>query len=256
MFECRQLVVRYAQSNEPAVRGVSFDIQSGEIVSLVGESGSGKSSVAYAVGRLLRTDVAVEGEIRISGKNLLTLNHEQIDAVRRKDLAFIFQDPTTSLNPLMTIRRQFISAMIEPSHHNELLRQVELKDVDRILSAYPHELSGGMKQRLMIAMAISKKPKLIIADEPTASLDATIAADVMNRLKTLSVQNRCAMLLITHDLKMARKFSDRTLFMRAGKVVGTLDGSAEYSGGGYIQQLINASTLNQKPKTRICVEDV
>lgn len=253
MFECRHLSVRYKSSdaNAPAVNDVSFEIKSGEMVSVVGESGSGKSSVAYAIGRLLGSNTQVDGEIWLSGSDLLTLHEKQLNRIRKELLAFIFQDPTTSLNPLMTIRKQLSMAMPSTIQRGESLKQVGLDDVERILSAYPHELSGGMKQRVMIAIAMSKKPKLIIADEPTASLDATIGIEVMKKFKSLCHQNQCAVLLITHDLKMAQMFSERTLFMKSGRLVDMLSKGHPLDGRGYAHQLMCASILNQKPKSRI-----
>ncbi|MCA9396464.1 MAG: ABC transporter ATP-binding protein [Candidatus Omnitrophica bacterium] len=233
---------------------MSFKIASGEIVALAGESGSGKSSIAYAVGRLLSPDVQIQGEICFSGENILAATPAQMNGIRRSRLAFIFQDPSTSLNPLMTIGSQLRMAGIESGLHSECLNMVNLKDTGRILSSYPHELSGGMKQRLMIAAAVAKKPELIIADEPTASLDATVGDGVMKELRALSLKNRCAMLLITHDLKLAQKFADRILFMRAGELVGDSDTHSE-SGSQYIRQLKKASVLNQQPKTRIETAD-
>lgn len=254
MFECRRLSVKYPRSSVPAVSNVSFNITSGEVVALAGESGSGKSSIAYAAGRLLNPDVQIQGEICFSGENILSATPAQTDRIRRSRLAFIFQDPSTSLNPLMTIGSQLRMAGIEPRRHIECLNMVNLRDTGRILSSYPHELSGGMKQRLMIAAAVAKKPELIIADEPTASLDATIGDGVMRELRALSLKNRCAVLLITHDLKLAKRFADRVLFMRSGELVGDLDASSE-SGRQYIRQLKKASDLDQQPKTRIETTD-
>ncbi len=213
-----------------AVDGVSYDIREGETVALVGESGCGKSVSALSIMRLIPYPPGriVGGEIWFSGHDLLRLNDEEMRQVRGKEIAMIFQEPMTSLNPALTIGRQLtetLEAHLEMSSTDahqraaELLRMVGIPEPERRLPQYPHQFSGGMRQRVMIAMALSCNPKLILADEPTTALDVTIQAQILELMKELSQRLGVAMMIITHNLGVVARYADRVNVMYAGKVV-------------------------------------
>ena len=215
-----------------AVDRVSFDIMPGEVVALVGESGSGKSVSANSVLRLLPYPAASHpsGEILFEGRDLLTLSDRDLRGVRGNDITMIFQEPMTSLNPLHPIEKQIREILA--LHHGiggdkarirviELLTQVGIREPEKRLAAYPHELSGGQRQRVMIAMALANRPKLLIADEPTTALDVTVQAQILELLRRLKDQHGMAMLFITHDLGIVRKFADRVCVMTKGRIVET-----------------------------------
>jgi len=213
-----------------AVDGVSYDIREGETVALVGESGCGKSVSALSIMRLVPYPPGriVGGEIWVNGNDLLTVNDEEIRRVRGKEIAMIFQEPMTSLNPALTIGRQLTETLeahldmpASDALHRaaELLRMVGIPEPERRLSQYPHQFSGGMRQRVMIAMALSCNPKLILADEPTTALDVTIQAQILELMKDLSQRLGVAMIIITHNLGVVARYADRVNVMYAGKVV-------------------------------------
>ena len=211
----------------PAVRGVDLEIQAGETVALVGESGCGKSVTALAVMRLMAGRV-VGGSISFEGKDLARLSEPEMQRVRGGQIGMIFQEPMTSLNPVFKIGRQIDEVLVlhqrlpgpaARAQTLELLRRVGIPSPAERAEQYPHELSGGMKQRVMIAMAIACKPKLLIADEPTTALDVTIQAQIMALLKSLKDELNMAVLLITHDLGVVAHFAQRVDVMYAGKVV-------------------------------------
>jgi oligopeptide/dipeptide ABC transporter ATP-binding protein len=213
-----------------AVDGVSYDIREGETVALVGESGCGKSVSALSIMRLVPYPPGriVGGEIWFHGNDLLTVNDEEMRQVRGKEIAMIFQEPMTSLNPALTIGRQLTETLeahldmpISDALHRaaELLRMVGIPEPERRLPQYPHQFSGGMRQRVMIAMALSCNPKLILADEPTTALDVTIQAQILELMKNLSQRFGVAMIIITHNLGVVARYADRVNVMYAGKVV-------------------------------------
>ncbi len=213
-----------------AVDGVSYDIREGETVALVGESGCGKSVSALSIMRLVPYPPGriVGGEIWFHGNDLLTLNDEEMRQVRGKEIAMIFQEPMTSLNPALTIGRQVTETLeahldMPASDANrraaELLRMVGIPEPERRLPQYPHQFSGGMRQRVMIAMALSCNPKLILADEPTTALDVTIQAQILELMKDLTQRFGVAMIIITHNLGVVARYADRVNVMYAGKVV-------------------------------------
>ena len=213
-----------------AVDGVSYDIREGETVALVGESGCGKSVSALSIMRLVPYPPGriVGGEIWFNGNDLLTVNNEEMRQVRGKEIAMIFQEPMTSLNPALTIGRQLtetLEAHLDMSTSDalhraaELLRMVGISEPERRLPQYPHQFSGGMRQRVMIAMALSCNPKLILADEPTTALDVTIQAQILELMKDLSQRFGVAMIIITHNLGVVARYADRVNVMYAGKVV-------------------------------------
>lgn len=212
-----------------AVDGVSFTVPRGKTVALVGESGCGKSVTSLAILRLVEVNGRIAGgEVLLEGKNLLSLSEKEMQKIRGKDIAMIFQEPSAALNPVYTVGEQIIEAILlhqEVSKDEartiarEMLRLVGIPEPEKRLSEYPHELSGGMKQRAMIAMALACRPKLLIADEPTTSLDVTIQAQILALLQELKSQIGMSILLITHDLGIVADMADIVVVMYAGKVV-------------------------------------
>jgi oligopeptide/dipeptide ABC transporter ATP-binding protein len=211
----------------PAVRGVDLDVGVGETVALVGESGCGKSVTAMAVMRLITGRISA-GSIRFQGRELHSLAEAEMRQIRGAQVGMIFQEPMTSLNPVFTIGKQIEEVLVlhqklaprsARAQALELLMRVGIPSPERRIAQYPHELSGGMKQRVMIAMAIACRPKLLIADEPTTALDVTIQAQIMDLLRSLKQEFGMAVLLITHDLGVVAHFAERVAVMYAGKIV-------------------------------------
>jgi oligopeptide/dipeptide ABC transporter ATP-binding protein len=212
-----------------AVNDVSLRIQPGETVALVGESGCGKSVTAYSILRLISRPGRIEaGEILFKGTNLLKLDDKSIRAIRGNRIAMIFQEPLSAFNPVQTIGTQIVEAIRlhrRTSRHAaerravELLAQVGIPSPAERIHEFPHRLSGGMRQRAMIALALSCEPDLLIADEPTTALDVTIQAQILHLLKTLQAENGMGLLLITHDLGVVAETADRATVMYAGRVV-------------------------------------
>jgi oligopeptide/dipeptide ABC transporter ATP-binding protein len=213
----------------PAVRGVSLEIRAGETLAVVGESGCGKSVTALALLRLLDPNARVSaGAVRFRGRDLLAEGDDALRGIRGAEIGMIFQEPMTSLNPVFRIGDQ-IGEVLQ-IHRGmdraaarraavELLARVRIADPDRRAAQYPHELSGGMKQRVMIAMAIACGPALLIADEPTTALDVTIQAQILDLLRALQRDSGLAILLITHDLGIVAQFAERVAVMYAGEIV-------------------------------------
>jgi oligopeptide/dipeptide ABC transporter ATP-binding protein len=212
-----------------AVDGVSFHLDRGELLGLVGESGCGKSMTALSVMRLIAPPGRiVNGKILFDGKDLLQLSDAEMRQMRGDDIAMIFQDPMTSLNPVFTVGEQIAEALRlhrKMSRKDarqatiEAMREVAIPDPARRLDDYPHQLSGGMRQRVMIAMALACNPKLLIADEPTTALDVTIQAQILELLDELRKQRELAVLLITHDLGVVAEVADRVAVMYTGRIV-------------------------------------
>ena len=212
-----------------AVDGAAFTIDRGEIVGVVGESGSGKSVTAMSILGLVKSGRRVRGAIRFRGRDLGTLPAKELRAIRGAEIAMIFQDPMTALNPVVTIGRQIVEALrlhdkkmskaAARDRAIELLALVGMPDAAARFKQYPHEFSGGMRQRAMIAMAIANGPSLLIADEPTTALDVTIQAQVLDLLKVAQQETQAATLLITHDLGVVAELADRVVVMYAGRVV-------------------------------------
>jgi oligopeptide/dipeptide ABC transporter ATP-binding protein len=213
-----------------AVDGISYDIDQGETVAVVGESGCGKSVSALSILRLVANPPGrvVGGSIRFQGRDLLKLSEEGIRDVRGKDIAMVFQEPMTSLNPVLTIGRQLTETLeqhLDMSREKataralELLGMVGISDPARRIKQYPHHFSGGMRQRVMIAMALCCEPKLIIADEPTTALDVTIQAQILELLKDLTRRLGVALIIITHNLGIVARYADRVNVMYAGKII-------------------------------------
>src|SRR2546423_2182607 len=221
-FQTREGLVR-------AVDGLSFYLDRGELLGLVGESGCGKSITALSIMRLVAPPgKIVNGEILFEGRDLLKLSNREIRAVRGDDIAMIFQDPMTSLNPVFTVGEQIAEALRLHRRLSradarkaavEAMREVSIPDPELRVNDYPHQLSGGMRQRVMIAMALACDPKLLIADEPTTALDVTIQAQILELLDNLRQTRELAVLLITHDLGVVAEVADRVAVMYTGKIV-------------------------------------
>ena len=223
-----------------AVDGVSFNIAKGETMGIVGESGSGKSVTSSSIIRLLppRTGKIVGGSIEFEGKDVLALSKKELNDFRGKDIAVIFQDPMTSLDPVFKIGKQMTEMIM--AHQNvtkdeawkmavEALSKVGIPEPEKRMNSYPYELSGGMCQRVIIAMAVCCKPKLIIADEPTTALDVTVQAQVLELLKELQRDMDTAILLITHNLGVVWEMCDKVMVMYAGNTVEFTDTKTLYS---------------------------
>jgi oligopeptide/dipeptide ABC transporter ATP-binding protein len=212
-----------------AVDGVSFTVEEGKVLGIVGESGCGKSVTALSImGLVQNPGRVVSGSIRFDGRELIGLKERELEDVRGRSIGMIFQDPMTSLNPVLTIGTQITETLrrhlnMSSSEANkravELLEEVHIPDAPRRLSDYPHRFSGGMRQRVMIAMAISCNPRLLIADEPTTALDVTVQAGVLDLLDELRAQHNMTMMMITHNMGVVAETADDILVMYAGQVV-------------------------------------
>ncbi|HXG40976.1 MAG TPA: ABC transporter ATP-binding protein, partial [Candidatus Limnocylindrales bacterium] len=234
LLSVRDLVVRFRthEGTVHAVNGVSFDLEAGETLGLVGESGCGKSVTSLAIIRLLPKPAGrIEGgSVVFDGQDLVRLSEEEVRQIRGRDIAMIFQDPMTSLNPVLTIEEQLVETIrahrdvpVEEARRRaiELLGIVGIPRPETRLRSYPHQFSGGMRQRVMIAMALALEPKLLIADEPTTALDVTIQAQVLELLRRLTEERRTAVILITHDLGVVAGMTQRINVMYAGFIVET-----------------------------------
>ncbi|UWQ21370.1 ABC transporter ATP-binding protein [Jannaschia sp. W003] len=232
LLKVRGLDIRFRQGSTEthAVRGVSFDVAEGETVALVGESGSGKSVTALSTVSLLPDSAVIGGSIRYRDREMVGASEDALRDVRGNDISFIFQEPMTSLNPLHTIEKQLAESIrlhqglegkAVRARILDLLGKVGIPDPETRLGAYPHQLSGGQRQRVMIAMALANGPELLVADEPTTALDVTIQAQILNLLADLQRDEGMAMLFITHDLGIVRRFADRVCVMQHGEIVET-----------------------------------
>jgi len=225
IIEVRDLVVEFKSQPLPvrALDGVNFSANANEAVGLVGESGSGKSTLAMALGGVSRSGVRpLHGSIRTFGRDVFALSGEDRRRLLSKDIGFVFQNPIGSLDPTRRVGHQFFSSGGQPLSRQriqELLSSVGLQDTDRVLASYPHEVSGGMAQRVCIAMAISVNPLLLIADEPTAALDASVKTQILDLLTELRARTRSTLILVSHDLHAIRKYCDRVCVMYGGRIV-------------------------------------
>ncbi len=222
-----------------AVDGVTYDVEEGETVAVVGESGCGKSVTALSIMRLVAEPAGkiVGGQIMFQGQNLLDLDIEDMRNIRGRDIAMVFQEPMTSLNPVLTIGMQLTETLLQHlditeeaanARAEELLGLVGISDAKRRLAQYPHNLSGGMRQRVMIAMALSCEPKLIIADEPTTALDVTIQAQILELMKDLTRRLGVALIIITHNLGVVARYANRVNVMYAGRIIERGDAKEIY----------------------------
>ncbi len=237
---------------ETAVDDISFTLKEGEILGIVGESGSGKSMTALAVAGLLnRGDIKKSGEILWEGKNLLFVDRSELRNIQGKDIAIVFQDPLTGLNPVRKIGWQVEEALRVHGERDKMklreaaikaLADVKLPEPEKIYQMYPHELSGGMRQRVMIAAAMICKPKLLIADEPTTALDVTIQAQIIELLREINQTADTAILFISHDLSLVKQLAERVLVMKDGKIAeeGTVEKIFRNPSAMYTKELIAA----------------
>lgn len=231
------LCIRTMRGSLPVLRGVSLAVEEGEVLGIVGESGCGKSTLVLALSGLLSPGAVIHsGSVRISGREILNAEPEVLRTVRTREIAYIFQDPQSSLNPVLTVFDQLAESVSVADKEKsadeirsacrELLKQVRIDDPDRVLSSWPHELSGGMKQRVMIAMALARSPRILIADEPTTALDVTVQSEILKLLLELNRSRGLTIIYITHDLAAAEKICTRIAVMYAGVIVETGTSSA------------------------------
>ena len=246
-----------------AVDGLSYDIKKGECVGIVGESGCGKSVSAMSVLRLIPYPPGIieGGEIKFKGNNLLDISEEEIQEIRGNKISMIFQEPSTSLNPVLSVERQLTESLelhraMKRSEAKEesvrLLELVGIPDPDRRINDYPHQFSGGMQQRIMIAMALSCSPDLIIADEPTTALDVTVQAQILELLAEMREKLGTAVLIITHNLGVVARYVDRLNVMYAGSIVesGLTDENNANPKHPYTIGLLKSVPRLDKPKTK------
>ena len=231
LVEVKDLTVKFVsrEATVHAVNGVSFEVASGEVLCIIGESGSGKSVTMRALMRLLPERRAVlSGSVRVGDYDICALGERQLSAVRGSTIAMIFQEPMTALDPVYTIGDQIAETVMRHERCSyklalqralELLQVVKVPSAERRLRAYPHELSGGLRQRAMIALALSCRPSLLLADEPTTALDATVQIQVLILLRALQREFGMAVILVTHDLGVAAQIADRVAVMYAGRIV-------------------------------------
>ncbi|QNK60910.1 ABC transporter ATP-binding protein [Paenibacillus sp. PAMC21692] len=248
-----------------AVRGVSFELRKGETLGIVGESGSGKSVTARTIMRLLPSPPSIVkgGEVLFQGMNLADKSDSEMEAIRGKEIGMIFQDPMSSLNPTMRIGKQIEESLIKHRRMNksaarneaiEMLRKVGIPNAETRYSQYPHEFSGGMRQRVMIAIALACRPSLLIADEPTTALDVTIQAQILNQMKQLQQELGTSIILITHDLGVVAGMCDRVVVMKDGEIVETATTEELFANPKhpYTIRLLNAlPRLDEKKKPKL-----
>ncbi len=253
LLDVENLRVTFSTADAPvnAVNGVSFSIDTGETLAIVGESGSGKSQSAYAAMGLLARNGQATGTVRFDGRDLLNLPQAELNKVRSTEIAMIFQDPMTSLNPYMKISDQMAEVLTlhkgmskkqAVTEAARMLDAVRIPDARARITMYPHEFSGGMRQRIMIAMALLCRPRLLIADEPTTALDVTVQAQIMQLLGDIRRDFGTAVILITHDLGVVAGFCDRTLVMYGGQIMeeGTTEDVFARPVHPYTKGLLNA----------------
>jgi peptide/nickel transport system ATP-binding protein len=244
------------------VEDVHFYIRSGEILGIVGESGCGKSITSLSIMRLLGSNGESRGQVKLKGIDLLQLSEKEMRRIRGNQISMIFQEPMTSLNPVLTIERQIGEVLtlhqgVKRSEARdkviELLQLVGIPRAEEIIQDYPHRLSGGMRQRVMIAMAIACNPELLIADEPTTALDVTIQAQILDLMKKLRKEIGMSMMLITHDLGVVAEMCDRVMVMYAGEVIETADVRTllREPKHPYTVGLIQSTPQNSKGKNRL-----
>ncbi|WP_425623948.1 ABC transporter ATP-binding protein [Agrobacterium radiobacter] len=263
ILSVRDLNVRFGRNTIPAVSNVNFDVGR-ERVGIVGESGSGKSTTGRAAMRLLPKSATVTAErMDFLSEPLLTKSERQMGAIRGSEMALIMQDPRYSLNPVLPIGKQVAEAAelhlaltgkAARGAARDMLLRVRINDSDRVMALYPHQISGGMGQRVMIAMMLLAKPKLVIADEPTSALDVSVRKDVLLLLDEMVRENNSGLILISHDIRMVAAFCERVLVMYGGRVVETLT-KLEDAQHPYTRGLIAAMPDPRNPVRRLKVLD-
>ena len=263
ILQVRGLSVRFARSSVSAVNGVNFDLGA-ERLGVVGESGSGKSTVGRALMRLLPPSATISADqLDFEGAPLLTRSERTMRGLRGNQLALIMQDPRYSLNPVLPVGKQVAEAAMlhlklgkKAAYERaaDMLARVRITDVARTMKLYPHQISGGMGQRVMIAMMLLAKPRLVIADEPTSALDVSVRGDVLRLLDEMVRENNSGLLLISHDIRMVAAFCERILVMYKGRVVETLT-SLEDAQHPYTRGLIAAMPDPRSPVRRLQVLD-
>lgn len=246
-----------------AVNGVSFNLEEGKVLGIVGESGSGKSVTAYSILQILTNPGRiVSGSIKLKGQELVGCSKETMQKIRGNQISIIFQDPMTSLNPVFTVGNQLMEAILLHTNRNkeeakkraiEMLELVGVNEPEKRIDQYPHEFSGGMRQRVMIAMALACEPDILIADEPTTALDVTIQAQILDLMKDLQKQLGMAIILITHDLGVVAEMCDEIIVMYAGQISerGTSDDIFYNPKHEYTKGLLNSIPTAQDQKQRL-----
>ena len=252
---------RYQGAHIRAVQGISLTIEPGEVFAVVGESGCGKTSVALALTRLLPPSALVAGRVILGDTNLLEARDEVLRTIRGGQIAYVFQDPATSLNPVLTVGEQLLESIVLHTSARgegakrravEWLQRVGISSAEQRLRAYPHEFSGGMQQRVMLAMALASRPSLLIADEPTTALDVTIQVQVLRLLRDLQRTLRLAVLLISHDLAVVERLAHRVGVMRAGTLVevGPVQQVLHQPAHSYTKELVRYRAMMNLPRSR------
>ncbi len=254
LLEVRNLKLEFLDTIPPTqvTKGISFSMGPGEILGIVGESGSGKTQTALSILRLLKKQERIaSGEILFQGKNLAELPLKEMEKIRGKEISMIFQEPMTSLNPVLTIGTQIeegmklhtkMSAIERKEKALAIMEEAELHDPETLWKQYPHQLSGGMRQRVMIAAALTTEPRLLIADEPTTALDVTIQAQILKLMKKINEKHGTGILFISHDLSLVRRLCSRVIVMKDGRIVeqGAMEDIFENPQQEYTQKLIAA----------------
>ncbi|MFI5333801.1 MAG: ABC transporter ATP-binding protein [Chlamydiales bacterium] len=263
LLEVKNLSVTFSIRKKEihAVRNISFFLREGERLGIVGESGCGKSAAAKALVKLLPAHTSsLQGEILFDGTDLMTFNERKMRGIRGQKIGMIFQDPMTSLNPTLRVgsqigegfRRHYPAVTRQETERNvlEMLELVGISEPKEVANSYPHTLSGGMRQRVMIALALICKPKILLADEPTTSLDVTIQAQILELMQTLQKKTETSIILITHDLSVVAGFCDRVLVMYAGQIVedAPVDKLFEQPEHPYTQRLLQSLPRLNMPK--------
>lgn len=253
MLEIRDLHVQFHEADHEAVRGIDLTVGDGEIVGLVGESGSGKTVTAMMISGLLRPEqAAFRGQILLDGRDLLTSSGDTLRSIQGKDICVVFQEPMSAMDPTMRIGPQVEECLrvhtdLPPGKRRELalqaLRDVDLPEAEEVYRKYPHELSGGMLQRAMIAAAILPRPKLLLADEPTTALDVTIQAQILQLIARLRRELGISYLFISHDLNVVYEICDRCLVMHQGRIVeqGPVEELFDHPKEEYTRRLLAAA---------------
>jgi peptide/nickel transport system ATP-binding protein len=263
MLEVKDLKISFKNKRNQVtvVNGISFALESGQTLGLVGESGCGKSVTSLSILSLLGKRAEIRGSVLFEGTDLTKLTEKEMRKVRGNDISMIFQEPMTALNPLQRVGKQIAEPLLRHRSMDaksmkrrviDLLKEVGIPRPDEICESYPHELSGGMRQRVMIAMSMACNPKILIADEPTTALDVTIQAQILQLMKKISADHGTSILLITHDLGVVAEMCDRVMVMYAGEIVETADVRTLFSSPkhpytiGLMQSIPDVSTTKDR----------